>query len=132
MRRRLGRSTSQSTRGLTLLELVVAVLVLAIGSLAVLKAIDQSRLALGGAQPRLLAQIAAANRAQALRLQALAQRDTAMQALPDVVVMGPYQVQLSQHSQSTASGVVRVTVQARIPGAPGAMLVTYLPPGGGP
>lgn len=111
---------------MTLLELVVAVMVLSIGALAGLKAMDQSRQALSGALPRLLAQMAAQNRAEELRLLGLA----ASGSLPDQVSMGPYQVQLSQRRDVTASGVVRVEIRAQIQAAPGAYLVTYLPPPG--
>ena len=121
MQRRI--ATGSQTRGMTLLELVVAVLVLAIGSMAALKAMDQSRRALGGAVPRLLAQVAAQNRAEELRLMGLARG----RGLPTQVQIGPYQVALALHSEVTASGVIRVEISARIDAAPGAYLVTYLP-----
>jgi len=111
---------------MTLLELVVAVLVLAIGSMAVLKALDQSRRALGGAMPRLLAQVAVQNRAEEQRLLGLVHSSS----LSAQVQMGPHQITLSQRRETTASGVIRVEISARIQDAPGAYLVTYLPPPG--
>jgi general secretion pathway protein I len=114
---------------MTLLELVVAVLVLAIGSLGALKAMDQSRRALGGAVPRLLAQVVAQNRAEELRLMGLSRG----RSLPAQVQIGAHQVVVSLHSEATASGMIRVEITARIDAAPGAYLVTYLSPiiGGG-
>jgi len=122
MQRRIARGAQ--TRGMTLLELVVAVMVLAIGSLAALKAMDQSRRALGGAVPRVLAQLAAQNRAQELRLLGW----IGGRSLPPQVQIGPHLVLLSHHSEATASGVIRVEINARIDAAPGGYLVTYLPP----
>ena len=57
------RLRANSSRGFTLLELAVAILVLALGSLAAVRASDQSRRAIGGEIPRLMARIAARNRA---------------------------------------------------------------------
>jgi len=113
-------------QGLTLLELVVAVAVLAIGSIAAFKAMDQSRHAIGGALPRLMAQIAAHNRAEELRLLGTVQA----RALPATVQMGPYAVTLSVTSETTAAGLTRADIHARTPEGPGAFLVTFLPPPG--
>ena len=62
------RHPAQASRGFTLLELALAILVLTLGSLAALRATDQSRLAIGGETPRLLARLAARNRAEELQL----------------------------------------------------------------
>ena len=51
-----------ATRGLTLLELVVAVLVLSVGSIAAIRATDQSRVAIGGLPSRVVSAIVARNR----------------------------------------------------------------------
>lgn len=120
MRRRL---TPQS-RGLTLLELVVAVLVLAIGSLAALQAVDQSRRAIGGAMPRMLAQLVAQNRAEALRLAGL----PSGLSLPSQVQMGPYRYQLTVRTKATASGLIEVEIHAVSSAGPGALLVSFLAP----
>ena len=55
-------------RGLTLLELVIAVFILSLGSLAAIRATDQSRLAIGGEPSRIMAMIVARNRVQELQL----------------------------------------------------------------
>jgi general secretion pathway protein I len=116
---------------MTLLELAAAVLVLAIGTLAVMKAMDQSRRALGAAVPRLMAQAAAENRAEELRLLGLAQG----RSLPRTVQMGPHRITLSLQSRTTAAGVLRVEITARAGNGSGngagAYLVTYLPPDAG-
>lgn len=109
---------------MTLLELMVAVAVLAIGSIAAMRAMDQSRLSLGGAMPRLMAQIVAQNRAEELRLLGLSRG----RALPSQVQMGPYLVRVSLDTEVTAIGVIRTAITARSGDGPGAYLVTFLPP----
>lgn len=123
--RRVIRSNDQ---GLTLVELAVAVLVLSIGSIAALRAADQSRLAIGGAEDRLLAQIAAHNRAEMLRL--LPRTDHAR--LPAVVEMGGQQITLETETETTAGGLIEARVRARAPRGPGALYVVYLPVETGP
>ena len=110
-----------SDRGLTLLELVVAVLVLSLGTIAALKAMDQSRLAIGGAETRALAQIAARNRAQELRLFG------GRAALPDTVRMGRRDFRLAVETEATAGGLLRAAITVRSEAGPGAYLVTFVP-----
>lgn len=110
-----------SDHGLTLLELVVAVLVLSLGTLAALKAIDQSRLAIGGAETRALAQIVARNRAQELRLFG------GSAALPDTVRMGPRDFRVGVETETTAGGLLRAEITVRAEAGPGAYLVTFVP-----
>jgi len=131
MRRRLmriGRGLRQS-RGLTLLELVVAVLVLAIGSLAALQAVDQSRRAIGGAMPRLLAQLVVQNRAEELRLAALSGPGGGV-SRPSQVQMGPYSYQVTVSTKTTASGLIEAEIRAISSEGPGVVLVAFLPPPG--
>jgi len=131
MRRRLmriGRGLRQS-RGLTLLELVVAVLVLAIGSLAALQAVDQSRRAIGASMPRLLAQLVAQNRAEELRLAALSGPGGGV-SLPSQVQMGPYSYQVAVSTKTTASGIIEAEIRAISSEGPGVVLIAFLPPPG--
>ena len=115
-------------RGFTLLELVVAVLVLAIGSLAALQAVDQSRRSIGEAMPRMLAQLVAQNRAEELRLAGVAKG----LSLPSQVQMGPYVYHLTVATKTTASGLIEAEIRAQSPAGAGAVLVTFLaPPGAG-
>ena len=127
MRRGLKRA-GPINRGFTLLELVVAVLVLGIGSLAVLQAVDQSRRAIGGVMPRMLAQLVAQNRAEELRLAGL----PSGLSLHSQVQMGPYSYQLTVTTKATAGGIVQAEIRAVSSEGPGAFLVTFLsPPGAG-
>ncbi|MGP6086812.1 type IV pilus modification PilV family protein [Antarctobacter jejuensis] len=117
MRRRLKRAT----RGLTLLELVVAVAILALGTLATLNATGQARHSLGGATPRLLAQLAAENHAEALRLPDAGPP-------PGAVTLGPYRFRIDTRRRTTAAGLTRADITVRSTDGPGASLVVILPP----
>lgn len=108
------------TRGITLVELAVAILVLTIGTIAALQATNQSQRAIGGETPRLLARIAARNHAEQLQL--LGPRAT----LPGQVTLGPYEFALSVQSETTAAGLVQSTITARSNTGEGAQLVVYL------
>lgn len=130
MRRWLKKKNSNqdrdaSTRGLTLLELTVAVFVLALGSIAALGAVDQSRRGIGQERTRLLAGIVAQNRAEEMRLLGAA----AGQGLAGSVSMGAQSFQVSHNLKGTAGGLIEVTITVRSEVGPGAVMVTYLAPG---
>ena len=116
--RRVGRGNGE--RGITLLELAVAILVLALGSLAALRATDQARLSIGGAQDRMLAQLAVRNRAQALRL------PPGSVPLPDQGTLGGRTIVLEQSSTPTAAGLTAITIVGRVPGGGGVQQVIYV------
>ncbi|WP_088626441.1 type II secretion system protein [Oceanicola sp. 22II-s10i] len=124
----LGRMSRRrgADRGLTLLELAVAILILSIGSLAALRATGQSQRAIGGGMPRLMAEVVARNRVEELRIPA---PPGAAPALPATVEMGGRSFAVTTRTEATEGGFVRVTVTARSEGGagPGALLVTYLP-----
>ena len=124
MRRQLKRISGKDT-GLTLVELAVAVLVLSIASVAAIRAMDQSRVAIGGAQDRALAQLVARNRAEELRAFG------AQGALPSSVVMGPQTFRVETSTSTTAAGLIAATVTARSQNGAGALYVVYLPAGVG-
>jgi len=109
-------------RGLTLLELVIAIFVLALGSVAALKAIDQSRIGIGEDAARLLAHQAVHNRVQELRLVG-----AAGDGLSDTVTLGGQAFRLSVAQSSTAGGLIRVQVSAQSELGPGAVMVAFLP-----
>ncbi len=108
-------------QGLTLLELVIAVLVLSIGTIAALRAMDQSRVAIGGAQDRMLTALAATNRAEEIRLLG------AGGSLPQVVELGGQAIQLSTERAPTAGGLIRVDVTAKSPRGPQSRRVVFVP-----
>lgn len=123
-RRMTGRRARRTTSGLTLLELVIAVMVLAMGSIAALRATDQSRVAIGGMPSRMVAQIVARNRVQELQLYgALGAR-----ALPSEVEMAGRRFQVSVKTTATASGLTEAVITVRGPDGPGAYLVAYVTP----
>ena len=112
----------RSMRGLTLLELVIAVLVLSMGSLAAVRATDQSRVAIGGMPSRMLAQIVARNRVQELQLYGAIGAGN----LPGQVDMGGRSFQVNVETKSTAGGLIEASVTVRAPDGPGAYLVAYV------
>lgn len=122
MRRRLSR---RRDRGLTLLELVIAIAILSLGTLATMNATGQATRVLGGAAPRALALVVAENHAEALRLPDAG-------TPPGRVVVGPYSFRVEVERRATASGLVEARVVVRSDQGPGASLVTILPPGGRP
>ncbi|MEP3783628.1 prepilin-type N-terminal cleavage/methylation domain-containing protein [Ascidiaceihabitans sp.] len=111
--------------GLTLLELAIAVLVLSIGALAAIRASDQARVSIGGAQDRVLAQVAVRNRAEELHLLGYSA------VLPGFVTLNGTRFDLRRTSKTTASGLREVTLTARSGRGPGAVLVVYLSDGTG-
>ena len=115
------RRVRRPQAGLTLLELVIAIIILAIGSLAAIRASDQARLAIGGEMPRLLASIAAHNRVEEVRL-----LGAASGSLPGQVQIAGQDISLTVTRKATSGGLQKVTVTAQIPGGPGAVLGTYI------
>lgn len=118
---------ASSSSGLTLLELTLAILVLALASLAALRSSDQARRAIGGEMPRLMARIAVQNRIEELALYGPTGGE-----LPDHVRIGPQEIRLSSRRTATAGGLLRVEVSGRAASGEGAALVTYLAPGARP
>jgi general secretion pathway protein I len=108
------------------LELVVAVLVLSLGSLAAVRAADQSRLSIGGMQTRVLAQIVARNRVQEMQLFGA----TASASLPAQVQMGGRSFVVEVARTPTAGGLTRAEITVRGEDGPGAFLVAYVLPTG--
>lgn len=108
---------------MTLVELAIAVLILAMGTIAALRAVDQSRLAIGGAQDRVLAQLAARNRAAELQLLGSTNSST----LPAVVEMAGQSFTLTTTTKTTAAGLIEATITARAERGGGALYVVYLP-----
>lgn len=116
------RTITSATAGLTLLELIIAVMVLSMGSLAAIRATDQSRVSIGGMQTRVMAQIVARNRVQELQLYGAALSGS----LPGEVIMAGRSYQVSVTKTTTAGGLVEAAVRVRGPDGPGAYLVAYV------
>ena len=112
----------RTDQGLTLVELAVAILVLALGSMAALRATDQARLAITGAQDRALAQLVVRNRAEELHLPAGGRG-----ALPAEVTQSGKIFRIETTTLRTAAGLIETTITALAPGGAGAQLVVYLP-----
>lgn len=115
-------------RGVSLLELVVAIAVLGIGTLAALRALDRTTAQIGAGTPRLLAMIVARNRAEELALVGAA----AGRSLPATVRMGHHDWRIAVAETATAAGLVEATVAVTADGQPGATLVAYVAAGPAP
>ncbi|WP_412552899.1 prepilin-type N-terminal cleavage/methylation domain-containing protein [Shimia sp. MIT1388] len=110
----------RSDAGLTLIELAIAIFVLALGSIAAIRAADQSRVAIGGEIPRILARQAAQNRVEERKLYGM----TA--SLPSSVTMGGLTFVIDEDVAITTAGLAQVAVTARASNGEGAQLVVYL------
>ncbi|MCA0873487.1 type II secretion system protein GspI [Seohaeicola saemankumensis] len=114
--------------GLTLVELLVAVLVLSIAVVGTFRTLDVSGRQIGGESERLLARLVAANRAEELRLTLVAEPTPML----GQVRQGLYDFDVETGLETTAGGLGEATITVRGPGGSGAVLVTYLPaPAGG-
>ncbi|WP_299305207.1 type II secretion system protein [uncultured Litoreibacter sp.] len=109
-------------QGITLVELIVAIVILSVGTIAALRGFEQTSLELGQADARLLAHHAALNRVAELKLLG----PTGSDALPAEVDMGPYRFQLDTELARTAAGLFEATIVARSETGVGAHFVTYL------
>jgi len=114
--------------GITLIELVVAVLILALGTVAALRTVDQARLQVGGAEARVLAQTVALNRAAEIQLFGADE----IADLPDTVVQGPVTWRVAERLEETSSGLIAVAIEVTAQGQPGARLTVWLPTGTAP
>ena len=118
------RARSHTSRGVSLIELVVAVLVLSMATVAAFQTMDVSRRAIGGEGPRILALQVAANRAEEAKLYGA----VAARALPDTVPFGSFEWTITTDEAATEVGLVEMTIAVAAPGQPGAVLVVYVPP----
>lgn len=106
-------------RGVTLVELAVAVVILSLAMLATLRAFDAARVSVGGQVARLLAHEIALNRAAELRL--LPGTD-----LPPRVRQGRIDWDITVEETATEGGRLRATIHVTAPGQPGASVVAYV------
>ena len=123
------RPLNSRRRGFTLLELMVAVTILALATMALMRVLDSTQRAIAGQEARILAHHAALNRAAELRLAESAQ---ARAALPRNVANGPHEWRVQRDERETRGGLAEVELQLSAPGLPGARLVLFLPVGAQP
>lgn len=115
MRRPLG-----APRGVTLLELVIAVAVLALGTAAAWQAIGAARRGIGTQAERVIALEVALNRAAELRL--------ATPGLTPSERMGGIDWTVTATPRATEGGLVETELLVAAPGRAGARLTVWLPP----
>ncbi|SHL20216.1 general secretion pathway protein I [Roseovarius marisflavi] len=118
-----GIKPHDGTRGVTLLELVIAVFVLSIGTIAALRSADQAGRVLGGEAARVMAMQVALNRAEELRLLGA----VGARSLSNRVVYGPYNWQVAVSEEATRAGFTEATITARSPDQPGGRVVVIAP-----
>lgn len=118
--KRQGRNFSD--QGITLVELIVAIAILSIGTIAAIRGFEQTSRDLGTADARILAQNVALNRISELKILGPAQGTT----LPAKVDMGPYSFDVDTELKRTAAGLFEATVSARSDTGVAASFVAYL------
>jgi general secretion pathway protein I len=108
-------------RGVTLIELVIAVAILALGTAAAWRSLDAARRGVGAQAGRALAQEVAFNRAADLRL---ADRPA---PLSGTERLGGIDWTLTQTTLGAEGGLVQTTISVTATGRPGARLLVWLP-----
>jgi general secretion pathway protein I len=108
------------TAGFTLLEIVVAVLVLAMATMAALRSTESATRALGGEVARTLALQVALNRAEEYRLYGARAAGALPRDLP-----GGWRLEIDE--EPTRAGFVQATIRARATTGPGAQITVIAP-----
>ena len=109
--------------GFTLIELAVAVAILAIGTMAAYRSFDAAQRGIGGQLDRALATEVALNRAAELRLNGM----QAGRGLPSRVIQGGRTWTIAVHEAAMAGGLIEATIAVTAPDRPGARLVAAVP-----
>lgn len=122
MRARLGPGCrGRAGGGFSLVELVVAILVLAIGTVTALRAFEAAGRDSAGLSARLLAFEVAASRADEIRLLGIAEAGV----LPEEVAMGRHRFRIALTRKPTLGGLVETEIAVTASDGPGARLVAY-------
>lgn len=116
------RLANSGTLGVTLVELVVAIAVLSIATLAAVRTFQHAGRTVGGEAARALAHQVALNRIAELRHSGLA----ANRSLPDRVVMGPWEWTISVQNRQTLAGLIEVEITVTTSDQPGQRLLAWL------
>lgn len=111
--------------GMTLIELVIAISILSIASIAAFRSFDQAGRQAEGLLARGLAHQVALNHAAELRAVGLAEG----RGLPGQVQMGRHDWTIQIAEVPTQGNLVEVTITVSASDLPGARLVTYLAAG---
>lgn len=114
------RSMTRGQRGVTLIELLIAVAILAMGTMAAWRSLDAVRRGIGGQSERGLAQEVALNRAAELRLAGPGAR------LPGVERMGGIDWTVTLFARETGGALAETEILVGAPGRAGARLVVWL------
>ena len=117
------RAELKSDRGISLIEMVVAVLILSIGVIAGFRGLGQAQRGIGDEVPRLIAQQVVMNRAEAMQMLGAGQGGS----LPDRVLMGGINWDITTETKPTQGGFVEARILAKADGYPGAQIVVYAP-----
>ena len=115
------RQLTGTDRGISLIEMVIAVLILAIGVSAGFQSLAQARRGIGEELPRLMAREVALNRAEEHQILGAAA------GLPGVVDMGALSWTVETERAATTGGYVELRLRVFSEGRPGALLTAYAP-----
>ena len=113
----------RAVKGFTLIELAVAVAILAIGTAAAYRSFDSAQRGIGGQLDRAFASEVALNRAAMVRLVG----GEAAQALPPRETMGGVVWDVAHQVATTSAGLMEVTILVSAEGRPGARYVVAVP-----
>ncbi|WP_209427902.1 hypothetical protein [Pararhodobacter sp. SW119] len=119
---------SHGELGISLIELVLAILILSLGALAAFRVSDTVQRGVGQQEARLLAQQVALNRVAELKLDGILRG----RALPSLVEMGRLQWQVVVLENETEIGLVEATIVVTGQNLPGARLVAFVAEEGAP
>ena len=111
-------------RGVTLVEVLVAITVLSIALVAIFRALDHQTRNMAALADRMFAHWAALNSMEEARLMGLPEA----QGAEETTELGGIEWTVTVRSEPASYGLTRVEVSSAAKGRPGAVLVGFLPP----